>query len=130
MNKMDLSRRLTLYLFGLILGGLLSYWIYGKRITSGAWLPENKVKQRLESTLLKASAEAQRDMASWPTDLEGVRRAIPQATVSFDESVRSGDSIYYALQGEVAGKPARFVIVGLRDFDRDSTATLWGLQRP
>lgn len=126
---MDLSRRLTLYLFGLILGGLLSYWIYGTRITSGAWLPENKVKQRLESTLLKASEAAERDMLRWPTDLEGVRRAIPTATVSFGESVRSGDSIYYALEGVVDEKPARFVIVGLRDFDRDSTATLWQLDR-
>jgi len=127
---MDLSRRLTLYLFGLILGGLLSYWIYGKRITSGAWLPENKVKQRLESTLLQASPGGEDDMARWPTDLEGVRRAIPTATVSFKESVRSGDSIYYALEGMVNEKPARFVIVGLRDFDSDSTATLWSLQRP
>lgn len=125
---MDLSRRLTLYLFGLILGGLLSYWIYGKRITSGAWLPENKVKQRLESTLLKAAPAAQQELAAWPADLEAVRRAIPTATVSFNESVRSGDSIYYALEGRVADKPARFVIVGLRDFDSDSTATLWQLK--
>lgn len=125
---MDLSRRLTLYLFGLILGGLLSYWIYGTRITSGAWLPENKVKQRLESTLLKASPAAQKELDRWSTDLEGVRQAIPAASVSFNESVRGGDSIYYALDGEVAGKTARFVIVGLRDFDSDSTATLWSLR--
>jgi len=125
---MPFQRRLLLYFFGLILGGGLSYWIYGTRITSGAWLPENKLKQRFESTLLQASPEARDDMARWPADLELVRAAIPTATVSFSESVRSGDSIYYAMEGVVNERPARFVIVGLRDFDSDSTATLWSLK--
>jgi hypothetical protein len=125
---MPLQRRLLLYFFGLIIGGGLSYWIYGKRITSGAWLPENKVKQRLVSTLLKASPDAHESMANWPADLEVLRAAIPNASVSFDESVRSGDSIYYALDGVVNERQARFVIVGLRDFDSDSTATLWSLK--
>jgi len=125
---MPLQRRLLLYFFGLLIGGGMSYWIYGKRITSGAWLPENKVKQRLESTLLKASPEALEDMAVWPADLEVLRAAIPSATVSFNESIRSGDSIYYALDGMVNERAARFVIVGLRDFDSDSTATLWSLK--
>jgi hypothetical protein len=125
---MPLQRRLLLYFFGLLLGGILSYWIYGTRITSGAWLPENKLKQRFESTLLQASPEARNDMAAWPADLELVRAAIPTATVSFNESIRSGDSIYYAMEGVVNERPARFVIVGLRDFDSDSTATLWSLK--
>jgi hypothetical protein len=124
---MPLQRRLILYFFGLLIGGGLSYWIYGKRITSGAWLPESKVKQRLESTLLLTTPEAQTALSAWPADLEEVRAAIPTATVSFNESVRSGDSIYYSLEGVINGKPARFVVVGLRDFDSDSTATLWRL---
>lgn len=125
---MPLQRRLTLYFFGLIIGGFVAYSFYGKRLTGGEWLPEHKVKQRLVSTLLQASPEAERAMDTWPTDLATVRRSIPAATVSFSESVRSGDSIYYALEGVVNDKPARFVIVGLRDFDSDSTATLWRLQ--
>ena len=104
---MDLQRRLTLYLFGLLIGGGMAYWIYGQRLTSGAWLPENKTKQRLESTLLRSTPAADKDLATWPADLE---------------------SIYYALDGTVNGRDARFVIVGLRDFDRDSTATLWSLR--
>ncbi len=125
---MDLKRRLTLYAFGLLLGGGLSYYIYGKRLTSGAWLPENKTKQRLESTLLGATRAAEVDMEAWGTDLEGIRAGIATATVSFKESIRRNDSIYYALDGEINAKPARFVIVGLRDFDSDSTATLWSVK--
>ena len=125
---MDLQRRLTLYLFGLLIGGGMAYWIYGKRLTSGAWLPEHKTKQRLESTLLRSTPAADMDLAAWPADLETVRKSIPTATVSFKESIRRNDSIYYALDGTVNGRDARFVIVGLRDFDRDSTATLWSLR--
>lgn len=125
---MDLKRRLTLYFFGLLLGGGLSYWIYGNRITSGAWLPENKTKQRLVSTLIRATPDAELAMKAWGTDLEGVRVGIATASVSFKESIRRNDSIYYALDGEINAKPARFVIVGVRDFDSDSTATLWSLK--
>jgi hypothetical protein len=127
---MSLQRRLTLYLFGLIIGGFVAYNFYGERLTGGEWLPEHKVKQRLSSTLIKARPEADTQLEGWPADLAAVRKAIPTATVSFKESIRSGDSIYYALTGEVNGRAARFVVVGLRDFDRDSTATLWELERP
>lgn len=125
---MEFQRRLTLYLFGLLLGGGLSYWIYGKRITSGAWLPENKTKQRLVSTLVRATPAAEAQLVHWPASLQEVRVAIARAEVRFGESIRRNDSIYYALDGTVAGREARFVIVGLRDFDSDSTATLWSLQ--
>ena len=125
---MDLQRRLTLYLFGLLLGGGMAYYIYGERLTSGAWLPEHKTKQRLQSTLLRTTPAADADLAAWPTDLEGVRTSIATASVSFKESIRRNDSIYYALDGTVNGRDARFVIVGLRDFDSDSTATLWSLR--
>jgi len=57
-----------------------------------------------------------------------VRTSIAAASVSFKESIRRNDSIYYTLDGTVNGRDARFVIVGLRDFDRDSTATLWSLR--
>ena len=125
---MDLQRRLTLYLFGLIIGGGMAYWIYGERLTSGAWLPENKTKQRLVSTLLRTTTAADQDLAAWPADLNAVRNSIASATVRFNESIRRNDSIYYALDATVDERPARVVIVGLRDFDRDSTATLWSLR--
>ncbi len=124
---MDLQRRLTLYLFGLLIGGGVSYWIYGKRITSGAWLPENKTKQRLVSTLQRSTPAADAQLVQWPATLEDVRLSIARAEVRFGESIRRNDSIYYALDGTVAGRDARIMIVGLRDFDRDSTATLWSL---
>ena len=124
---MDLQRRLTLYLFGLLIGAGAAYWFYGERLTSGAWLPEQKVKQRLVSTLVRATPAAQQALEAWPAALGDVRTAIATSTVSFQESQRRNDSIYYALDGTVSGRAARFVIVGLRDFDRDSTATLWSI---
>jgi hypothetical protein len=67
-------------------------------------------------------------LVQWPATLQDVRSSIARAEVRFGESVRRNDSIYYALDGTVAGREARFVIVGLRDFDSDSTATLWSLR--
>ena len=92
---MGLQRRLTLYLFGLIIGGALAYWYYGQRLTTSAWLPEAKLKQRLRSTLLKSSPAAQDAM-----DAEGI--ALGDLRIRMDSA--------------------------LRDFDRDSTATLIGLR--
>jgi hypothetical protein len=124
---MSLQRRLFLYFIGLVIGGGMAYFIYGDRVTNGAWLPESKVKQRLIATLVKAVPAAEQDLQAWPADLEQVRMAIPRSTVSFKESIRRNDSIYYAIDATLNGREARMVIVGLRDFDRDSTATLWSV---
>lgn len=121
---MDLQRRLMLYLFGLILGGGLAYWIYGERITNGAWLPEAKVKQRLRSTLLQATPQAQEQMAAWPVALDQVRLAMDSATLDLGKSVRTPDTIFYAIRTTVQGRAADLTIAVLRDFDSDTTATL------
>lgn len=39
-----------------------------------------------------------------------------------------GDSLFYAVNTKLQGKDTRLIVVGLRDFDRDSTATLWAIQ--
>ena len=126
---MDLKRRLQLYLVGLIIGGGMVYFIYGDRATNAAWTPESKLKQRLHSTLLQARPFAQDQLVDHALQLEEVRLAMPKASVDFGESRRTPDSIYYAVDATVKEKNFRFTIVGLRDFDRDSTATLWAIER-
>ncbi len=121
---MTFQRRVTLYLFGIVLGVGVSYWFYGDRLTGGAWLPENKVRQRLQSTLVQADARGAEQMAAWPTDLAALRAAMPTAEVDFKTSERTPDSIHYRLRSMVGGRPAHLVVSVLRNPDRDSTATL------
>ncbi len=124
---MTLARRIKLYLIGILIGGLGAYAIFGDRLVNSAWTPEEKVKQRLRSTLLQASPSAEKALHSRSWDLGDVRKAMGSADIDFGETVRSGDSIYYAVEAEVRGEEVNMVIVGLRDFDTDSTATLWSL---
>lgn len=124
---MDLSRRLKLYLIGLVIGGVMAFAFYGERLTTSAWTPKERVKLRLSSTLLYATPEAEAAMRAWPCDLEAVRAAIPAAEVRLGETERRADSIFYALDAVVDGRPGRLVVLGHRDIDRDSTATLWRL---
>jgi len=121
---MSLQRRLTLYLIGLILGGMMAYKFYGDRVTNGKWLPENKVKQRLLSTLIKASPEVALQLAQWSTDLNAVRLSLDSASLDLGASKRTPDSIYYSMRTTVAGRNADLTIAVLRDFDLDTTATL------
>lgn len=121
---MTLQRRLTLYLLGLIIGGMMAYKFYGDRVTNGKWLPENKVKQRLISTLIKSSPEADQQLAQWSTDLTAVRLSLDSATLDLGASKRTPDSIYYNMRTTVAGRNAELTIAVLRDFDLDTTATL------
>ena len=125
---MGLQRRLTLYLFGLIIGGALAYWYYGQRLTTSAWLPEAKLKQRLRSTLLKSSPAAQDAMDAEGIALGDLRIRMDSATVDFGASDRGKDSIIYAVTAPFNGRELRLRISALRDFDRDSTATLIGLR--
>lgn len=121
---MTLQRRLTLYVFGIILGVGVSYWFYGERLTGGAWLPEKKIRQRLQSTLVKASDPAVEQMAAWPTDLAALRAAMTMAEVDLKASERTPDSIHYRLRVPVDGRTARLMVSVLRNPDLDSTATL------
>lgn len=122
---MDLKRRLQLYLIGLIIGGGAAYFMMGDRLTNGAWTPEQKIKQRLRSTLLLTSPQADQQLAQRDLSLGDVRSSLDSASVQLSATRHSGDSIYYTVDTRLKGKEARLVVVALRDFDRDSTATLW-----
>ncbi|MCB9184236.1 MAG: hypothetical protein H6591_09980 [Flavobacteriales bacterium] len=125
---MDLQRRLTLYLLGLIIGGGLAYWFYGERLTTSAWLPEEKVKSRLRSTLLKASTAAQNELDARHLDLHALRAGMDSASVDFGASTRGDDSLVYAVKARIDGHDLQLRISAKRDFDRDSVATLLDLR--
>lgn len=125
---MDLKRRLRLYLFGLIIGSIAAYMMYGQRLTNGAWLPEAKVKLRLINTLTKVAPAAQAELDARAIDLQILREALPKAEVRFTESRRTSDSLIYAVDLTVNSEPLHLVIGALRDSDRDSTATLLGIR--
>ena len=125
---MDLKRRLTLYLFGLIIGSIAAYMMYGQRLTNGAWLPEAKVKLRLINTLTKVAPTAQAELDARAIDLQILREALPKAEVRFTDSRRTSDSLIYAVDLTVNSEPLRLMIGALRDSDRDSTATLLGIR--
>ncbi|MBL8001894.1 MAG: hypothetical protein JNL05_08030 [Flavobacteriales bacterium] len=125
---MDLKRRLKLYLVGLLLGGVLSWLFFKQRLTNTAWMPEDRIKLRLESTLVKSGTQAAAQMVQWPTVIDSVRAAIKGSEVLFKETRRSGDSLYYSINATVAGRPALLTVSVLRDYRADSTATLWDLR--
>ncbi len=125
---MDLKRRLQLYLVGLIIGGVAAYFFYGERLTNSAWTPQEKIKQRLRSTLIKASPEAEQELNARAIDLGQVRASLDRASVSLQETKRTEDTLYYAVDTELKEQAVRLTVVGLRDFDRDSTATLWRIE--
>jgi len=127
---LTLFRRIRFYAIGLLIGGAAAYAILGDRLTNGAWTPEAKVKQRLRSTLLKASPEAQQELIARNLQLADVRLAMPTADIDFGDTERGDDTIFYSVEATLNGNSTTMVIMALRDFDTDSTATLWRFGRP
>ncbi|MFT3886486.1 MAG: hypothetical protein QM724_14010 [Flavobacteriales bacterium] len=122
---MDLGRRIRLYVFGVVLGGIAAYFIYGQRLTNTAWAPEARVKLRLRSTLVKTTPAAREALAGLGLDLQDIREGLDSMAVRFQESRRTDDSLYYVLNGRVNGKGIAFTAATLRNYEIDSTATLW-----
>ena len=85
--------------------------------------------QRLRSTLIQAAPEAQRALQERALQLADVRAAVDRATIDLGRTVRTSDTLYYAVDTDLKGENVRLIVVGLRDFDRDSTATLWRIEQ-
>lgn len=124
---MDLRRRITLYLFGLIIGSGAAYFFFGPRLTNMDWTPAERIRLRLDATLVKASADAENAMKDWPTDLSLVRKSVSSAEVLVGRTERRGDSLFYELNTELDGRPARMIVLVSSDLAKDTTATLWEL---
>ncbi len=125
---MPFQRRLFLYLIGLVIGGFLAYFFMGDRLTNMKWTPKERIKLRLRTTLVKSTPAAERAMQDWPTDLPTVKEGIPKAEVLLDRTERGGDSLFYHLEMDVAGRPALVKVLVSSDLAKDTTATLWMLE--
>jgi hypothetical protein len=121
---MTFKRRLTLFVFGLGLGSILAWAIFGRRLTNSDWLPNERVKLRLANTLTQATPKAQAMLAPLGLDLHDLRAGMDSCDVDFPDSKRSTDSLVYAVHGIVQGHTVSFMVATLRDFRTDSTATL------
>ena len=124
---MNLARRIRLFIIGLLIGAVAAWFFFGDRITSGAWMPEARIKLRLKETLMKSAAEASATMATWPTTIDSVRASVANGEVILKETRRHGDSHTYTVDVSLAGKPARLKVLVLEDFRIDSMATLVGI---
>ncbi|MBS1548061.1 MAG: hypothetical protein JSU02_11940, partial [Bacteroidetes bacterium] len=90
---MTFSRRLLLFGFGLGLGCLLAWAFYGKRLENTDWMPNHRVKLRLQSTLIKATPDAEAQLAPMNLSLADLRKAVlDSCDVDFSDSKRSKDS--------------------------------------
>lgn len=126
---MDLGRRIKLYVFGVVLGGIVAWGIYGNRLSNTAWMPEERVKLRLRSTLIKATPNAEQELAQHGLDLAALRGALDSSTVDFKASRRTDDSLWYVVHARHDGVDYAYTCSALRDYVIDSTATLLELRR-
>lgn len=127
---MTFSRRLRLYLFGVLLGGMLAWLFYGQRLMNGAWTPESRVKLRLYNTLTRATPAAQEQLRYWGFTTETLRAAMKDPGLDLGGIDRRNDSMLYTFEGTVHEKHIRFTVATLRDYRVDSTATLMELRAP
>ena len=121
---MDFSRRLRLYLLGVLLGGVMAWAFFGQRLLNGGWTPEARVKLRLKSTLLKTTPAAEEQLRTTGFTLEALRNAMSAPDMDVTDIRRSTDSMYYTLAGTVQQKHTTLTVSVLKDYRTDSTATL------
>ncbi|MBL7964589.1 MAG: hypothetical protein JNM31_12195 [Flavobacteriales bacterium] len=124
---MDLQRRLKLYLFGLILGGILAWFFYGERLTNAEWTPAERIKLRLSNTLVKATPSALDSLQRWSLGVDELRARSREATVLMDKIQRKGDTLIYTVHYQLASGNYEAHVAVNRDHRADSTAVLLGI---
>lgn len=127
---MTFKRRLMLFGFGSFIGCILAWAIYGKRLENTDWMPNHRVKMRLQSTLVKATPQAEAGLEHLGLHLADLRATVLDSfNVKFSDSKRSKDSLVYYVHGKVHGLDVWYMAATLRDFRLDSTATLTEIHR-
>lgn len=125
---MTFTRRLSLFGIGIGIGCILAWALYGKRLDNTDWMPNHRVKLRLQSTLINATPQADAMLQPMHLTLADLRNTvIDSCDVNFSKSIRSKDSLVYFVHGTVHGQPLHYMAATLRDFRTDSTATLTGI---
>ncbi|HQV40113.1 MAG: hypothetical protein IPO60_13730 [Flavobacteriales bacterium] len=125
---MSFKRRLLLFSFGIGLGCILAWAIFGSRLENTDWMPNYRVKLRLKNTLVKTTPEAEAMLAPLHLDLTDLRNAMDSCDIDFSDSKRSKDSLVYYVHGTVRGQQVHYMASTMRDFRTDSTATLVSIQ--
>ena len=86
----DFFRRLKLYVFGLLLGTILSYLIFGDRLTEyfRVWLPEGRVKAQIKKVPVKISPAVDSAFLhhSLEKDSQQIKHYLLQGNVKFSKS--------------------------------------------
>lgn len=127
---MDFSRRLKLYLMGVLIGGVLAWLFYGQRLINGAWTPEARVKLRLYHTLSRATPDARQRLQDSGVTVEALRKAMNEPATDLTDIDRRGDSLLYTFEAVVNGGRMHFVVCALRDYRTDSMATVVRVEKP
>ncbi|HXC03993.1 MAG TPA: DUF4258 domain-containing protein, partial [Bacteroidia bacterium] len=100
---MNLARRLQLYLFGFVLGGIIVYFGIMKNRPDGAltsWLPTNRIIMQLDTNKMVLTKHAQCRMLCRGITQEEIKDVIKHGEVNFSKSeVHATPCPKYAMEG-------------------------------
>ena len=105
---MKFSRRIKLFLFGVIMGTLIVYisLIRGRDRDLLAWLPEERILQKLRDNDLIYTQQANCSMECANISKEEVQQILINGEVIFNKSqVKENPCPVYALEGEANERP-------------------------
>jgi len=114
-----------LYGIGLLIGIAASYMFLGDRLANKGWLPSERIKDRLASTLVKATEQADAALHMRQISLEKIRANVQAGTASLQDPNHQDDSLFYKVECRIDEQPLEMLVLLHRDFDKDSTATIW-----
>lgn len=121
-------KRFRLYFVGLLIGGVLSYFFLGDRLANKGWLPGERIKDRLTTTLTKATPEAQEALDARGITLADIRAEVKSGVATMKDPNHRDDSLFYFVQCKVKGKDLHFLSLMNKDFRSDSTAWVWRVE--
>jgi len=113
---MKKTRRILLFLAGIILGCVMVYFtlIRGKNRTY--WLPGNRVKELILKSKIVYSSHARCMMKCRQIDIDHVKSILQNGDVNFSESnVRNASCPSYAVEGNIPGNRKIRIVVTTAD---------------
>ena len=121
-------KRFRLYAVGLLIGLAASYFFLGDRLANKGWFPGERIKDRLTTTLVKTTPEAQLVLDERGISLAEIRANVKSGVATMQDPDHGDDSLFYFIQCHVNGEELNFLTLLHRDFRADSTATVWTVE--